>query len=106
MEVVKSNVKSVTKVIPVGARILVKAAEVNDKTAGGIFTPGSHYVKPTAGTVILVGTASVDKAINCKIGDNILFNMGAGTEVVHMGEKHILMWAMDQIAVVTEEIPA
>jgi len=105
MEKAKTYKKIETAVTPVGPRILVKPAPVQDKTASGIINPGAHYVKPTAGTVIAIGTPIADRLIYCKPGDKILFNQGCGSEVIHMGEKCILMWAADQIAVTVDSEP-
>ncbi len=88
-----------TFVHPVGSRILVEPI-INDKTAAGLHLPGAHHTKPTEGKVIAIGTPTEDKPINCKAGDKIFFNQNAGSEVVHMGNKCLLMWASDQIAVI------
>lgn len=70
-----------SKLTPLGARILVSPTQQEKKTASGIFIPDTVSENPTTGTVVDVGTGTPDEPIKVKIGDNIMFGKHAGTEI-------------------------
>ena len=85
---------------PLGDRILVKRAEAEEKTAGGILIPDTAKEKPIEGTVIAVGPGARDShgtliAMDVKEGDRILFGKWSGTEVRLAGEEYIVMKESD-----------
>lgn len=85
---------------PLGDRILVKRAEAEEKTAGGILIPDTAKEKPIEGTVIAVGPGARDTqgaliAMDVKEGDRILFGKWSGTEVKLAGEECIVMKESD-----------
>ncbi|ETZ04880.1 MULTISPECIES: co-chaperone GroES [Holospora] len=94
-----------TKFKPLGDRILVKRAEAEEKTAGGILIPDTAKEKPIEGTVIAVGPGARDAQGNLmpleiKVGDRILFGKWSGTEVKLAGEDHIVMKESDVFGIV------
>ena len=85
---------------PLGDRILVKRAEAEQKTAGGILIPDTAKEKPIEGTVVAVGAGARDAqgaliAMDVKEGDRILFGKWSGTEVKLAGEECIVMKESD-----------
>lgn len=85
---------------PLGDRILVKRAEAEQKTAGGILIPDTAKEKPIEGTVVAVGPGARDAqgtliAMEVKAGDRILFGKWSGTEVKLAGEECIVMKESD-----------
>lgn len=89
-----------SKLKPLGDRILVKRAEAEQKTAGGILIPDTAKEKPIEGTVIAVGPGARDAqgaliAMDVKEGDRILFGKWSGTEVKLAGEECIVMKESD-----------
>lgn len=85
---------------PLGDRILVKRAEAEQKTAGGILIPDTAKEKPIEGTVLAVGPGARDAqgaliAMDVKEGDRILFGKWSGTEVKLAGEECIVMKESD-----------
>jgi len=53
---------------PLADRVLVKAAEAETKTAGGIIIPDSAKEKPQRGTVIAAGPGKKRRTDYCKGG--------------------------------------
>jgi chaperonin GroES len=71
---------------PLHDRVLVKRADVETKTSGGIFIPHTTGEKPQEGEVVAVGPGGRDELgklipIDLKKGDKVLFGKWSGTEV-------------------------
>jgi chaperonin GroES len=70
---------------PLGNRVLVKRSTTK-MTKGGILLPETSQEKPRQGEIVAVGPGKVDekgilKALELRVGDNVLFSSYAGTEV-------------------------
>ncbi len=81
-------------------RVVVKAAEAETKSAGGIIIPDSAKEKPQRGTVISV--SAVDDKGNSpvvKTGDTVLYGKYAGTEVQLDGQDYLIMRESDIFAI-------
>lgn len=90
---------------PLGDRVLVKRAEAEERTAGGILLPESAKDKPKEGTVIAIGEGrtldSGEKSkFAVKVNDRILFSAYAGTEVKYMGDEYLIMREEDILGVI------
>jgi len=75
-----------SKIRPLGDRILVKRIQEEEKTKGGIFIPDTAKEKPQEGIVVAVGKGKVTEegkllTPDVKAGDRILFGKYAGSEV-------------------------
>ena len=71
---------------PLADRVVVKPAEAEAKTKGGIIIPDSAKEKPQKGKVIAVGPGKLKKdggraAMQVKVGDTVLFTSWAGDEI-------------------------
>ncbi|MDO8964704.1 MAG: co-chaperone GroES [Coriobacteriia bacterium] len=91
---------------PLGDRVVVKAAEAEQKTASGIILADSAKEKPVRGTVIAVGEGKVkdDGAripVDVKVGDTVIYSKYGGTEVKVDGEEYLILRADDIYAVVS-----
>ena len=80
-----------SKIRPLGNRILIKRAKAKT-TKGGIILPESSQEKPKEGEVIAVGPGKIGadglkETVQLKIGDKILFSSYAGTEVKNTTEE-------------------
>ena len=74
------------KAIPLGDRILVKRAEAEVKSKGGLYIPESGKEKPLEGVVIAIGDGRLTddgKLIPVRVGvrDRVLFGKYAGVEI-------------------------
>ncbi|WP_394753777.1 co-chaperone GroES [Crenothrix sp.] len=81
---------------PLHDRVIVKRVEEETTSAGGIVLPGSAAEKPSRGKVLAVGSGKpLDngqvRALEVKVGDNVLFGKYAGNEVKVDGEDVIVM---------------
>ncbi|MBK2124305.1 co-chaperone GroES [Fangia hongkongensis] len=90
---------------PLHDRVLVRRAEEETTTAGGIVLPGSAQEKPMQGEIIAAGNGKIltdggVRALDVKIGDKVLFGKYSGTEVKLDGEELLMMREEDIMAVV------
>ena len=84
---------------PLSDRVLIKPAEAEVKTAGGIIIPDSAKEKPLKGTVIATGNGTKDEEMLVKAGDTVLYGKYAGTELEADGEKYLMMRQSDILAI-------
>lgn len=85
---------------PLADRVLVKAAEAEEKTIGGIIIPDSAKEKPLKGEVISAGKGTKDEEMVVKAGDTVLYGKYAGTEIELDGEKYLIMRQSDILAII------
>jgi chaperonin GroES len=93
------------KIRPLHDRVLVKAVEAEQKTAGGIIIPDTAKEKPMEGKVIAVGPGSRGEdgklhPLDVKKGDRVLYGKWSGTEVRVDGEDLLIMKESDIMGVV------
>ncbi len=88
------------KIKPLADRVVVKAAEAETKTAGGIIIPDSAKEKPQRGTVVAVGPGKKDEPTSVKVGDSILYGKYSGTEITIDGTEYLIMRESDIFAIV------
>lgn len=72
-------------------KVLVKPVAAETKTQSGIIIPDSAKEKPLKGTVVLVGAAKKDEAVEVKEGDVVLYGKYSGTELQIDGEDYLLI---------------
>lgn len=90
---------------PLHDRVLVRRAEAETKTAGGIIIPGTAEEKPSQGEVVAIGSGYVNdngdvRALDVKEGDKVIFSKWAGTEVTIDGEELMVMKESDIIGII------
>lgn len=90
---------------PLADRVIVKPAEAEEKTKGGIILPDTAKEKPIEGTIVAVGPGKVSeegKAVKpeVKVGDKVLYGKYSGTEVTVDGEQYLIMRESDIFAIV------
>ncbi|OWY23764.1 co-chaperone GroES [Sphingobacteriales bacterium UPWRP_1] len=85
---------------PLADRVVVKPAEAEAKTKGGIIIPDSAKEKPQKGTVVAIGGGKKDEPMTVKVGDSVLYGKYAGTELTIDGEDYLIMRESDIFAVV------
>ncbi|MFN3871978.1 MAG: co-chaperone GroES [Ignavibacterium sp.] len=95
------------KIKPLADRVVVKPAEAEEKTAGGIILPDTAKEKPIEGTVVAVGpgkTSDDGKLIKpeVKVGDRVLYGKYSGTEVTIDGEEYLIMRESDIFGILTK----
>ncbi|XP_078179997.1 20 kDa chaperonin, chloroplastic-like [Carex rostrata] len=70
---------------PLSDRVLIKVAQAEDKTAGGLLLTEASKEKPSIGTIIAVGPGLLDndgnrKALDITPGSTVLYSKYAGSE--------------------------
>jgi chaperonin GroES len=85
---------------PIGDRVVVEAAQAEEKTASGLYIPDTAKEKPSQGIVVAVGTGKVDEPLTVKVGDNVLYGKYAGTEITIEGKEYLIMREADIYAVI------
>lgn len=76
---------------PINDRVVVKPAEAEEKTSGGILLPDTAKEKPQRGEVIAVGPGKDDVKMTVKKGDVVLYGKYAGQELSYEGENYLIM---------------
>ena len=85
---------------PLADRVLIKPADVEEKTAGGIIIPDTAKEKPQKGQVVAVGDGKKDEPLIVKVGDSVLYGKYAGTEITVDGNDYLIMRESDVVAIV------
>ncbi|MBQ5491760.1 MAG: co-chaperone GroES [Treponema sp.] len=88
------------KVKPLADRVLVKQAAAETKSAGGIIIPETAQEKTQQATVTAVGPGTEKEKITVKVGDVVLYDKYAGTNIKIDGDDYLILKNADIIAVV------
>ncbi|MEX0409066.1 co-chaperone GroES [Aquibium sp. LZ166] len=97
---------------PLHDRVVIRRAEGELKSKGGIIIPDTAKEKPQEGEVVAVGPGSRDETgkitpLDVKAGDLILFGKWSGTEVRIDGEDLLIVKEADIMGIVEKsELPA
>ena len=93
-----------TKIRPLGDRVLVEPVDVKEVTKGGIIIPDSAKEKPIEGKVIAIGKKRDDDgkeiAFDVKVGDKVLLPKYGGTEVKINDKTYQLVREEDLLGVI------
>jgi chaperonin GroES len=89
---------------PLGDRVVIKNAEMNEVSKGGIILAGTAKEKPQMAEVIAVGPGGnvdgKDITMHVKAGQKVIYSKYAGTEVKLDGAELIIVRQSDILAVV------
>lgn len=90
---------------PLGDRVIIEVAKEEEKTVGGIVLASAAQEKPQTGVVIAVGAGRLldngEKApVEVSVGDQVMFEKYAGTEVKYEGKEYLIVGGKDIIAIV------
>lgn len=90
---------------PLHDRVVIRRAEGDLKSKGGIIIPDTAKEKPQEGEVIAAGPGTRDESgklipLDVKAGDTILFGKWSGTEVKIDGEDLLIMKEADILGIV------
>ncbi|MBM2845560.1 MAG: groES [Bacteroidetes bacterium] len=93
------------KVKPLADRIVIKPAQAEEKTKGGIILPDTAKEKPVIGEVVAVGPGKIADdgkkiLLEVKVGDKVLYGKYSGTEITIEGEEFLIMREADVFAIV------
>jgi chaperonin GroES len=90
---------------PLHDRVVVRRMEEERTSAGGIIIPDSATEKPNRGEVIAAGNGKITdsgdvRAMDVKVGNQVLFGQYAGTVIKVDGEELLMMKEDDILAVI------
>jgi len=90
---------------PLHDRVVVKRMEEERTSAGGIVIPDSATEKPDKGEIVAAGNGKIlesgeVRALDVKVGDQVLFGKYAGTTVKVDGQELLVMREDDIVAVI------
>jgi chaperonin GroES len=93
------------KMRPLHDRVIVKRTEEERTSPGGIVIPDAAAEKPIKGEIVAAGNGKLLengelRALDVKVGDQVLFGKYAGTEVKVEGEELLVMKEDDIMAVI------
>jgi chaperonin GroES len=88
------------KVKPLGDRVLVKVAKSEAKTAGGIIIPDTAQEKTQEGIVDAVGPGTEKEKITVSVGQRVMHDKYAGTQLKIDGDDYLVLKMSDIIAVI------
>ena len=93
---------------PLDDRIVIRALDAEEKTAGGILLPDTAKEKPQKATVLAVGEGRLTDEgkrvpLDVKPGDVVLYGKYAGTEVKWQGQDLRILRESEVLAVVDEK---
>ncbi len=91
------------KLVPLGDRVVLKRAEAETTTLGGIVLPDSAKDKPQRGEVLAVGEGYVRRdgkkaPLTVKAGDRVIFSSYAGDEIKVGDDSFLLLRESDILA--------
>ena len=88
---------------PLHDNVVIRRVEKETKTAGGLILSTSAAEQPAQGEIIAVGNGKITdngvRALDVKVGDNVLFGAYAVTKVKVDGEELLVMKESDILAV-------
>src|SRR5262245_35992715 len=99
-----TKMKSAIRLVPLGDRVVLKRADAESTTAGGIVLPDSARDKPQKGEVVAIGDGHTRDdgkkvALTVKEGDRVIFSPYAGEEVTVGDDEYVLLRESDILAI-------
>lgn len=90
---------------PLGDRVIVKVEAEKEETVGGIVLASNAKEKPQTGKVSAVGEGALSPEgkrlpMSVAVGDEIMYDKYAGSEVKYEGEKYLILHDKDIMAIV------
>jgi chaperonin GroES len=90
---------------PVGERVILEVTQEEEKTVGGLVLASAAKEKPQTAKVVAVGEGNVlengqKSPMPVAVGDMVMFEKYAGTEVKYEGNEYLIIAAKDIMAIV------
>ena len=91
------------KIKPLADRVLVKNEKAESKTASGIIIPEAAQEKTQTAKVVAVGPGTEEDKITVKVGERIMYDKYAGTQIKINNEDNLILKMSDIIAVIEDK---
>ncbi|WP_062532744.1 co-chaperone GroES [Jeotgalibaca dankookensis] len=90
---------------PLANRVIIEVNKEEEKTVGGIVLPSSAKEKSQTGVIVAVGEGLVTDQgtkieMTVTVGDQVLFEKYAGTEITYDGKDYLVVKESDIVAIV------
>ena len=90
---------------PLGDRVILEVTQEEEKTVGGLVLASAAQEKPQTAKVVAVGEGNVlengqKSPMPVAVGDMVMFEKYAGTEVKYEGNEYLIIAAKDIMAIV------
>lgn len=90
---------------PLGDRVILEVTQEEEKTVGGLVLASAAKEKPQTAKVVAVGEGAVlengqKSPMPVAVGDMVMFEKYAGTEVKYDGGEYLIIAAKDIMAIV------
>ena len=89
---------------PLADRVVVKQAEIEETSKGGIILPGSAKEKPQVAEVVAVGPGGMvdgnEVKMLVKVGDKVITSQYAGNKVTLEDVEYVVVRQNDILAIV------
>ena len=90
---------------PLGDRVILEVTQEEEKTVGGLVLASAAKEKPQTAKVVAVGEGNVlengqKSPMAVAVGDMVMFEKYAGTEVKYEGNEYLIIAAKDIMAIV------
>ena len=85
---------------PLGARVVIKKMEAEEKTEAGLLLSGSAKEKPQQAEVLAVGPGTKDEPMELKVGDIVVFSRYGGSELKYKGTEYTIISQKDILATI------
>jgi chaperonin GroES len=94
---------NMTKIKPLGDRVVIKPVPKEEVSKGGIILPDTAKEKPQEGEIIAVGPGRLTDdgqriAMEVKVGDMVIYSKYAGTEFKLDDQELVIMRESDILA--------
>lgn len=92
-----------TKIKPLGDRVVIKPTPKEEVSKGGIVLPDTAKEKPQEGEILAVGPGKLSEdgklmPMEVKVGDKVIYSKYAGTEFKLDEEEVVIMRESDILA--------
>ena len=92
-----------TKIKPLGDRVVIKPTPKEEVSKGGIVLPDTAKEKPQEGEILAVGPGKLSEdgklmPMEVKVGDKVIYSKYAGTEFKLDDEEVVIMRESDILA--------
>ena len=85
---------------PLGARVVIKKMEAEEKTEAGLLLSGSAKEKPQQAEVLAVGPGTEEEPMQLKVGDIVMFSRYGGSELKYKGVEYTIINQKDILATI------
>ena len=88
------------KIKPLADRVLVKPVKAESKTASGIIIPEAAQEKTQTAIVEAIGPGTEKEPVTVKVGETIMYDKYAGTQIKMDGEDYLIVKQSGIIAII------